>query len=240
MGSRPPTPPYVPFGIRRFNRISAETRTGQGCCSILPVRVFLLRLLAGHDRSLPCASRLFDNCSPPKPAIPVFPVASDFLPSFWVSSTVSRCSICIGGVTIRPILALLSSCLLFRSSPTIPGCRPLRSPSPFGHFCPDCGKSVLLSSSVALYMISFRQARVLPPSFFRSHLTMDTLDLSYVLPTAGWTRDFHPIERALTGRTHKQPFLRFQSCKNGCFNDHIFIPDWFFPVPYCRSRPDRR
>ena len=60
---------------------------------------------------------------------------------------------------------------------------------------------VVLPSSVALYMVSVRQARVLPPSFFRFHLTMDTLDLGYILPTAGRIRDFHPLERALTGRT---------------------------------------
>ena len=58
-----------------------------------------------------------------------------------------------------------------------------------------------LSSSGALYMVSIRQARVLPPSFFRFRLTTDTLDLGYILPTAGRIRDFHPLERALTGRT---------------------------------------
>ena len=52
-------------------------------------------------------------------------------------------------------------------------------------------------------MISVRQARVLPPSFFRFCLAADTLDLSYILPTAGRIRDFHPLERALTGRTQK-------------------------------------
>ena len=52
-------------------------------------------------------------------------------------------------------------------------------------------------------MIPVRQARVLPPSFFRFHLAMDTLDLGYILPTAGRIRDFHPLERALTGRTSK-------------------------------------
>ena len=60
-----------------------------------------------------------------------------------------------------------------------------------------------LSSTGALYMVSVRQARVLPPSFFRFHLAMDTLDLGYILPTAGRIRDFHPLERALTGRTTK-------------------------------------
>ena len=62
----------------------------------------------------------------------------------------------------------------------------------------------VLSSSGALYMISVRQARVLPPSFFRFCLTTDTLDLGYILPTAGRIWDFHPLERALTGRTNKR------------------------------------
>ena len=61
----------------------------------------------------------------------------------------------------------------------------------------------VLSSPVALYMVPVRQARVLPPSFFRSRLTTDTLDLGYILPTAGRIRVFHPLERALTGRTSK-------------------------------------
>ena len=63
----------------------------------------------------------------------------------------------------------------------------------------------VLSSAGALYMISVRQARVLPPSFFRFCLTADTLDLGYILPTAGRIRDFHPLERALTGRTTERP-----------------------------------
>ena len=58
-----------------------------------------------------------------------------------------------------------------------------------------------LSSFGALYMVSVRQARVLPPSFFRSRLTADTLDLGCILPTAGRIWDFHPLECALTGRT---------------------------------------
>ena len=62
----------------------------------------------------------------------------------------------------------------------------------------------VLPSSVALYMVSVRQARVLPPSFFRFCLAADTLDLGYILPTAGQIRDFHPLERALTGRTQKR------------------------------------
>ena len=56
---------------------------------------------------------------------------------------------------------------------------------------------------MALYAISIRQARDLPPPFFRFCLTADTLGLSYILPAAGRIRDFHPLERALTGRTRK-------------------------------------
>ena len=56
---------------------------------------------------------------------------------------------------------------------------------------------------MALYAISIRQARDLPPPFFRVCLTADTLGLSYILPAAGRIRDFHPLERALTGRTQK-------------------------------------
>jgi hypothetical protein len=32
---------------------------------------------------------------------------------------------------------------------------------------------------------------------------MDTLGFGYILPTAGRIRDFHPLERALAGRTEK-------------------------------------
>lgn len=64
---------------------------------------------------------------------------------------------------------------------------------------------------MALYAISIRQARDLPPPFFRFCLTADTLGLSYILPAAGRIRDFHPLERALTGRTRKTPPSRYGS-----------------------------
>ena len=50
-------------------------------------------------------------------------------------------------------------------------------------------------------MISVRRARVLPPPSFRFRLTTDTLGFGYDLPAAGRSRDFHPLERALAGRT---------------------------------------
>ena len=62
-------------------------------------------------------------------------------------------------------------------------------------------------------MIPVRQARVLPPSFFRFHLAMDTLDLGYILPTAGRIRDFHPLERALTGRTSERQGAQKAPCR---------------------------
>ena len=55
----------------------------------------------------------------------------------------------------------------------------------------------------SLYVISVRQTRVLPPSSFRFHLTMDTLDFSCILPTVGRIRDFHPLETCAAERTIK-------------------------------------
>ena len=53
-------------------------------------------------------------------------------------------------------------------------------------------------------MISVRRARVLPLPSFRFRLTTDTLGFGYDLPAAGRSRDFHPLERALAGRTTAQ------------------------------------
>ena len=52
-------------------------------------------------------------------------------------------------------------------------------------------------------MIPVRRVRVLPPPSFRFRLAADTLGLGYDLPTAGRSRVFHPLERALAGRTKK-------------------------------------
>ena len=62
-------------------------------------------------------------------------------------------------------------------------------------------------------MISVRRARVLPleelfippnPASFRFRLSTDTLAFGYDLPAAGRSRDFHPLECALAGRTKKK------------------------------------
>ena len=60
-----------------------------------------------------------------------------------------------------------------------------------------------LTPAYSLYTISVRQTRVLPPPSFGFHLAMDTLGFGCILPTAGRIRDFHPLERALAGRTKK-------------------------------------
>lgn len=61
----------VPFGTGRCNPISTETRTGQGYCSIRPVRVFLLRLR-------PCTGSLSGHCL--LPILNHFHVAAPFSP----------------------------------------------------------------------------------------------------------------------------------------------------------------
>ena len=53
----------------------------------------------------------------------------------------------------------------------------------------------------------------------RFRLTTDTLGFGHVLPAAGRARDFHPLERALAGRTEKNSgkllaFPSFQSIIN--------------------------
>ena len=63
-----------------------------------------------------------------------------------------------------------------------------------------------LTPAYSLYTISVRQTRVLPPPSFGFHLAMDTLGFGCILPTAGRIRDFHPLERALAGRTKRNPF----------------------------------
>ena len=61
-----------------------------------------------------------------------------------------------------------------------------------------------LTPAYSLYTISVRQTRVLPPPSFGFHLAMDTLGFGCILPTAGRIRDFHPLERALAGRTKEE------------------------------------
>ena len=57
----------------------------------------------------------------------------------------------------------------------------------------------------SVYAVTPRQQprRNVHPTFFGFCLTADTLAFGEVLPAAGRLRDFHPRERALTGRTRK-------------------------------------
>ena len=79
-------------------------------------------------------------------------------------------------------------------------------------------------------IIPVRRARVLPLPSFRFRFTTDTLGFGCDLPAAGRSRDFHPLECALAGRTEKydQPLmnglvvvLRNVLCKQV----RIIIPD---------------
>ena len=65
------------------------------------------------------------------------------------------------------------------------------------------GLSCSLTLIHSLYVISVRQTGVLLPSSFRFHLTMDTLDFGYILPTVGRIWDFHPLETCAAERTSK-------------------------------------
>ena len=64
----------------------------------------------------------------------------------------------------------------------------------FGHF---------RIAILALYQVSVRQARCLPPASFRFHLTMDTLALGYTFPAIGRVTDLHRLEYVRAGRTIK-------------------------------------
>ena len=126
----------VPFGTSWFDRTSAETRTGQGYCSIRPVRVFLLRLLAGHGHFWLCASRLSDNC-----------LLDDAVYDCW-NAQLSYPAIRLGNFLPAHRLGLV---LPLPHLPKVIPC------SYWASFC-----VANLPSLPALYAVSVRQARVSP------------------------------------------------------------------------------
>ena len=69
----------------------------------------------------------------------------------------------------------------------------------------------------SLYMISVRQARVLPSASFRLLVTEDALAFGYILPTAGRIRDLHPLERAPAGRTMRKRLMSFFASGVYCY-----------------------
>ena len=72
-------------------------------------------------------------------------------------------------------------------------------------------------------MIPVRRVRVLPPPSFRSRLATDTLGFDYDLPAAGRSRDFHPLERALAGRTQKSDALGHVILSTPLISIHIIL-----------------
>ena len=58
--------------------------------------------------------------------------------------------------------------------------------------------------SNALYEVSVRQARCLPPTSFRFHLAMDTLVLGYVIPAIRAHSGLTPVDNAHAERTKKK------------------------------------
>ena len=59
----------------------------------------------------------------------------------------------------------------------------------------------------ALYVISVRQTRDLPPASFRFHLTVDTLALSYVLGTINPHSGLSPVRLRPCRAHHKKKML---------------------------------
>ena len=153
MSGRPLTPPYVRFRIRRFNRISAETRTARISCNIRLVRVFHLLEPNARLRVSRSASRLFANMLLHTLATLVRLVSSGFLFFCAFSSTVSICTCGFFVSAIRPSLRGFSLFGRFRSSlssrsQSVSVSRTLRIFS-----FPGCVMSVL---SVSLWLSSMR------------------------------------------------------------------------------------
>ena len=77
--------------------------------------------------------------------------------------------------------------------------------------------------------VSVRQARILPPAFFRFLLTKDTLALGYVLGAITRTWDFHPLENAHTEHTKKGPLLKRRShYTQGYYAQQVRAKGWSY------------
>ena len=84
----------------------------------------------------------------------------------------------------------------------------LPSAVPCSYWASTC--SAALPLHVALYMVSVRQTRVLPPPSFRFHFAVNTLGLGYDLPTTGRSPDFHRLETCAARRTQKKKAMAAQ------------------------------
>ena len=79
-----------------------------------------------------------------------------------------------------------------------------------GHF------RIAIPCPLALYQVSVRQARCLPPASFRFQLTVDTLAFGYTLPAIGRVTDLHRLEYVRAGRTKTRGRVKF------CFDPASF------------------
>lgn len=97
----------------------------------------------------------------------------------------------------------------------------------FSIYSPDLPQAILCSYwasfytgnwtlLTALYAVSVRPARDLPPPFFRFCLTTDTLGLGCTLLTAGWIWYFRPLEHTITGRARISGFCHKRN-RTRCF-----------------------
>ena len=116
------TPPYVPFGIRRFGNANALPRIFWICRHSLGIRgIRLSKRLAAPDCVIFSSSRV---CCWPSAMPDCFqlPVSQDYRVSHLFSSTVSSRFVVCGGASILRCLLLGSSCLLWNSIPASPSC----------------------------------------------------------------------------------------------------------------------
>jgi hypothetical protein len=165
LNSRPLTPPCVPFGTRRFNRLSAiceDARIVQGNHNIPPVRAFRSLSTAVKPHFQQCASSPVGNCPIGMPATPVFLISLSSVPLFSASSIASRCTCGIFFAAIHSSFAKSASCPPHNSSQAIREYRPLPSPSPCVRSCLDCGGSVLSTFPLPLQGIAGGRGYKLP------------------------------------------------------------------------------
>ena len=99
--------------------------------------------------------------------------------------------------------------VLTRSFPLIPA--PSTADVPCSYWTLACLAALSTLRSLSGQLL---QASVLPRASFRLTPHGGALASGCILPTAGWIRDFHPLERAPAGRTNKQrrPFTSGLRC----------------------------
>ena len=117
MNSRPLTPPYIPFGIRRFNLLSTVTRTCWIYQNIRPVRVFHLLLNDSELLFLLFSNSQGEYCPTCRLGFPVSLISLGFSLSSPASSTVSRYTSGCGTEASHSNLSWFPSCWLCGNIP---------------------------------------------------------------------------------------------------------------------------